>query len=86
MSAALKAKFEAAAAESKTLKERPSNDVLLKLYALYKQGSEGDNTGKRPGFTDMVGRAKFDAWAELKGTEQKVAMQQYIDLVKKLKG
>jgi diazepam-binding inhibitor (GABA receptor modulating acyl-CoA-binding protein) len=82
----LKKKFEAAAADSKKLPERPSNDVLLQLYALYKQGSEGDVEGKRPGFTDMVGRAKYDAWAAVKGTAAEDAMQQYIDLVKSLKG
>jgi acyl-CoA-binding protein len=82
----LKKKFEAAAADSKKLPERPSNDVLLQLYALYKQGSEGDVQGKRPGFTDMVGRAKYDAWAAVKGTSSEDAMQQYIDLVKSLKG
>ena len=81
----LKKKFEAAAADSKKLPERPSNDVLLQLYALYKQGSEGDVEGKRPGFTDMVGRAKYDAWAAVKGTEAEDAMQLYIDLVKSLK-
>ncbi len=81
----LKARFEAAAAASKTLSERPDNMTLLKLYALYKQGSEGDVQGKRPGFTDMVGRAKFDAWAELKGVAQDAAMQQYIDLVTALR-
>ena len=81
----LKKKFEAAAAASKKLPERPSNDVLLQLYALYKQGSEGDVEGKRPGFTDMVGRAKYDAWAAVKGTSAEDAMQQYIDLVKSLK-
>jgi acyl-CoA-binding protein len=82
----LSAKFEAAAVDSKKLPERPGNDVLLKLYALYKQGSEGDVEGKRPGFTDMVGRAKYDAWAAIKGTSQDDAMQQYIDLVNSLKG
>ena len=82
----LKKKFEAAAADSKKLPERPSNDVLLQLYALYKQGSEGDVQGKRPGFTNMVGRAKYDAWAAVKGTSSEDAMQQYIDLVKSLKG
>ncbi len=82
----LKKKFEAAVADSKKLSERPSNDVLLQLYALYKQGSEGDVEGKRPGFTDMVGRAKYDAWAAVKGTDSEDAMQQYIDLVNSLKG
>ncbi len=77
----LKAKFEAAAAQSKTLTERPDNATLLKLYALYKQGSTGDNSEKKPGFGDMVGRAKWDAWNGLKGTDSKDAMQQYIDLV-----
>jgi diazepam-binding inhibitor (GABA receptor modulator, acyl-CoA-binding protein) len=82
----LKAKFETAVADSKKLSERPGNDILLKLYALYKQGTEGDVSGKRPGFTDMVGRAKYDAWAALKGTAGEDAMQQYIDLVGSLKG
>ena len=63
----LKTKFEAAVANSKNLSERPDNMTLLKLYALYKQGSVGDNTDKKPGFTDMVGRAKWDAWNGLKG-------------------
>lgn len=81
----LKTQFEAAAADSKKLKERPSNDVMLQLYSLYKQATEGDCTGKRPGFTDMVGRAKFDAWAAIKGTAANDAMQKYVDLVKSLK-
>ena len=81
----LQNKFEAAMADSKTLTERPDNSTLLKLYALYKQGSEGDVEGKRPGFTDMVGRAKYDAWAAVKGTVSDDAMQQYIDLVAALK-
>lgn len=81
----LKARFEAAAADSKTLSERPDNATLLKLYSLYKQGSEGDVQGKRPGFTDMVGRAKYDAWASLQGTAPDLAMQQYIELVAALK-
>jgi acyl-CoA-binding protein len=80
----LKKKFEEAAGAVKKLKEDPGNDVKLQLYALYKQGSEGDVAGKRPGFTDMVGRAKFDAWAKVKGTTQDEAMKQYIALVKSL--
>lgn len=81
----LQARFEAAMADSKTLSERPDNVTLLKLYSLYKQGLEGDVQGKRPGFTDMIGRAKYDAWAELQGTAGEAAMQQYIDLVAALK-
>ena len=80
----LKNQFEAAAAASKNLSERPDNATLLKLYALYKQGSVGDNAEKKPGFGDMVGRAKWDAWNGLKGTDSKDAMQQYIDLVESL--
>ena len=80
----LNAQFEAAAAQSKTLSERPDNATLLKLYALYKQGSVGDNTEKKPGFGDMVGRAKWDAWNGLKGTASDEAKQQYIDLVESL--
>ncbi len=80
----LKKKFEAAAANSKNLSERPDNATLLKIYALYKQGSGGDNTDTKPGFGDMVGRAKWDAWNGLKGTSQDDAMQQYIDLIESL--
>jgi diazepam-binding inhibitor (GABA receptor modulating acyl-CoA-binding protein) len=81
----LKARFEQAVAESKQLPEKPDNMTLLKIYALYKQASSGDVEGKRPGFTDMVGRAKFDAWDGLKGTSADDAMQQYVDLIESLK-
>ena len=80
----LKTAFDKAMADSKNLSERPDNATLLKIYALYKQGSSGDNTEKKPGFTDMVARAKWDAWAKLKGTSQDDAMQQYIDLIAEL--
>jgi diazepam-binding inhibitor (GABA receptor modulating acyl-CoA-binding protein) len=82
----LKAQFERAVADSKTLSERPDNQTLLKLYALYKQAASGDVDGKRPGFTDMVGRAKWDAWNELKGTGTDDAMTQYVALIEELKG
>jgi diazepam-binding inhibitor (GABA receptor modulator, acyl-CoA-binding protein) len=82
----LKAKFEQAVADSKNLPERPDNQTLLKLYALYKQASTGDVEGKRPGFTDMVGRAKWDAWSEIKGTSNEDAMKQYVSLIDELKG
>jgi len=78
--------FQQAQADSKNLPERPDNMTLLKIYALFKQGSTGDVEGDRPGFTDMVGRAKYDAWAGLKGTSQEEAQQQYIDLIEELKG
>lgn len=80
----LKSLFEAAVANSKNLSERPDNATLLKIYALYKQATEGDVEGKKPGFGDMVGRAKWDAWNGFKGTEKDAAMQQYIDLVQSL--
>jgi len=82
---ALKASFEKAVAESKELPEKPDNQTLLKIYGLYKQATEGDNAGKRPGFTDMVGRAKYDAWAEQKGKAANAAMQEYVDLIESLK-
>ena len=82
----LETQFAQALADSKTLTERPDNATLLKLYALYKQATDGDASGKRPGFTDMVGRAKFDAWAEIKGTSKDDAMQQYVSLIEDLKG
>ena len=81
----LKSQFEKAVADSKSLPEKPDNATLLKLYALYKQGSGGDVDGKRPGFTDMVGRAKWDAWNELKGKSGAEAMQEYVDLIESLK-
>ena len=82
----LKAAFDAAVANSKTFAERPDNQTLLKIYALFKQATEGDVSGKRPGFTDLVGRAKFDAWAGLQGTSSETAMQSYIDLIAALRG
>ena len=81
----LKARFEKAVAEYKSLPARPDNANLLKIYALYKQSTDGDNTGKRPGFTDLVGRAKFDAWKGMEGTSNEQAMQNYIDLIESLK-
>ncbi|MBX3620224.1 MAG: acyl-CoA-binding protein [Rhizobacter sp.] len=81
----LQAKFEQARADSKNLPERPDNMTLLQLYALYKQGSVGDVEGKRPGFTEMVERAKYDAWATMKGKSKEEAMQGYIDLIESLK-
>ena len=80
----LKALFEKAAAESKNLTERPDNDTLLKLYALFKQGTSGDASGKRPGMMDFVGRAKYDAWAEIQGMSNEEAMQKYVDLINRL--
>ena len=82
----LKTRFDQAMADSKSLPEKPDNMTLLKIYALYKQASAGDAEGKRPGFTDMVGRAKFDAWEALKGSAKEAAMQQYVDLIEELKG
>ena len=80
----LNAAFEAAKANSENLSERPNNATLLKIYALYKQATVGDNTEKKPSFSDMVGRAKWDAWNALKGTEADAAKQQYIDLIASL--
>ena len=80
----LKAAFEAAVANSKNLSERPDNATLLKIYGLYKQATAGDNSEKKPGFGDMVGRAKWDAWNGLKGTSNDDAMQQYVDLIESL--
>jgi diazepam-binding inhibitor (GABA receptor modulator, acyl-CoA-binding protein) len=81
----LKAAFDKAVAESKSLPEKPDNMTLLKIYSLYKQATEGDVEGKRPGFTDLVGRAKYDAWAAVKGKGKDEAMQEYIDLIEDLK-
>ena len=80
----LKALFEQAAKDVQALAERPDNDTLLRLYGLYKQGSEGDVSGPKPGFFDFVGTAKYEAWSKLQGTRQEQAMQDYVDLVRKL--
>nr|WP_294906025.1 acyl-CoA-binding protein [uncultured Lacibacter sp.] len=79
--------FEEAVAESKTLSEKPSNETLLQLYSLYKQGSEGDVNIDAPSNPfDFVAKAKYEAWEALKGKTKEEAMKEYIDLVSKLKG
>lgn len=80
----LEKKFENVADRAQNLPEKPSNDELLKMYALYKQATEGDVSGERPGLTDFQGRAKYDAWAEREGMDEREAMQQYIDFVESL--
>ncbi len=80
----LRARFEAAAQAVQNLSRRPDNDTLLQLYALYKQATSGDVSGKRPGMFDPVGRAKYDAWAQRKGMDAATAMQAYIDLAESL--
>jgi diazepam-binding inhibitor (GABA receptor modulator, acyl-CoA-binding protein) len=82
----LRSTFEKAAQEAQKLPKRPDNAMMLKLYALYKQSTAGSVSGKRPGFTDPVGQAKYDAWTKVKGLTQEEAMQAYIDLVARLKG
>ena len=81
----IRKQFDAAAAASKNLKERPDNNTMLKLYALFKQATVGDVEGKRPGFTDMVGRAKYDAWAAAKGKTADEARREYTALIHSLK-
>jgi diazepam-binding inhibitor (GABA receptor modulating acyl-CoA-binding protein) len=81
----LKARFEQALADSKLLPAKPDNETLLKMYSLFKQGSVGDAQGDRPGMMDFVGRAKYDAWASLKGKTSDQAQQAYVDLIESLK-
>ncbi|MDR6467117.1 acyl-CoA-binding protein [Paraburkholderia graminis] len=81
----LDTQFTQAQEDVKQLPERPGNLTLLRLYALFKQASEGDVQGDKPGFTDIVGKYKYDAWAALKGTAQDAAKQQYVELVESLK-
>jgi len=76
--------FRSAAERATKLSKRPSNDILLKLYALYKQGREGDVKGDRPGFADFEARAKFDAWDKIKAKSNDEAKQEYIALVENL--
>ncbi len=77
--------FQKAVATSQQLTKRPSNEELLELYALYKQATDGDVSGDRPGGFDFKAIAKFDAWAEKKGLSKEKAMQDYVALVAKLK-
>ncbi len=83
--AKLKSAFEKAVKDSKQLPEKPDNQTLLKIYSLYKQATEGDVQGKRPGLMDMVGRAKYDAWAAIEGKSADDAMKEYVDLIESLK-
>ncbi len=82
----LQTQFEKVAAEVMELSQRPDDKTLLKLYGLYKQVTEGNIQGKRPGFTDVKGRAKYDAWSRLRGKSPEWAMGEYIKLVTKLQG
>lgn len=81
----LKSTFEAAVANSSKLSERPDNATLLRIYGLYKQATQGDVQGAKPGFSDLVGRAKWDAWNQQKGASTDAAMQAYVDLIESLR-
>ena len=82
----LQQQFEQAAAQSKALAQKPSNETLLQLYSLYKQSTEGDNITDPPANSfDFVAKAKYEAWSALKGKSKEAAMQEYINLVNKLK-
>ena len=82
----INSRFEQASVAAKSLPARPDNDTLLQLYAFYKQGSDGDVSGAKPGFFDFVAVAKYEAWERLKGFSQEEAQKQYIELVTKLGG
>ena len=77
--------FQAAQANSRLLAERPDNPTLLKIYGLFKQATAGDNTEKKPSFSDIVARAKWDAWTSRKGLSADQAKQQYIELIESLR-
>ena len=81
----LKPRFEQAVEDSKALPEKPDNMTLLRIYALYKQASAGDVADPRPGYAELVGRAKWEAWNALKGKDSAAAMAEYIDLIESLK-
>lgn len=81
-----KERFDKALEQVKTLPERPANNELLDLYGLFKQATDGDVQGKRPGMLDLKGRAKYDAWASRRGMAREEAMKAYADYVDKLLG
>ncbi|MBU1357817.1 MAG: acyl-CoA-binding protein [Gammaproteobacteria bacterium] len=85
MSDDLNARFETAQADSRLLPERPDNPTLLKIYGLFKQATAGDNTEKKPSFSDVVARAKWEAWTAQKGVSSDQAKQGYIELIESLK-
>ncbi len=80
----LQAEFDRAVADSRKLDQRPDNPTLLKIYGLYKQGTSGDVAVAKPGFSDLVGRAKWDAWNAVKGMPQEDAMRAYVALIRSL--
>jgi diazepam-binding inhibitor (GABA receptor modulator, acyl-CoA-binding protein) len=80
----LQAEFESAVADSRKLSQRPDNTTLLRIYGLYKQATEGDVAVTKPGFSDLVGRAKWDAWAAVKGASRDEAMRRYVELIRSL--
>ena len=82
----IKSTFQKAVVASKSIPTRPDNDTMLKLYALFKQASDGDVSGDKPGFFDFVATAKYEAWEQIKGLSSDDAMKQYTDLVTKLGG
>ena len=83
----LNQQFEKAAVDSKNLSSKPDNDTLLQLYSLYKQSTEGDVSGEAPSNPfDFVSKAKYEAWASIKGKAKEIAMNEYVELVNKLKG
>jgi diazepam-binding inhibitor (GABA receptor modulator, acyl-CoA-binding protein) len=82
----VKAEFEKAAQDVQKLPKKPDDKTMLSLYAFYKQATVGDVKGSRPSGFDMVGKAKYDAWAKLKGTSADMAMQAYVEVVKRLQG
>ncbi len=77
--------FETAVKQATELPKRPDDDTLLKIYALYKQATQGDVSGEQPGFMDFVARAKFDAWSELRGMTSSLAQLQYVEIITKLR-
>ncbi|MGQ0384008.1 MAG: acyl-CoA-binding protein [Gammaproteobacteria bacterium] len=81
----LEERFHSAAAESKNLKQRPDNETLLEIYSYFKQATEGDVSGGKPGAIDFVARAKYEAWQARKGMSRDVAMKAYIKLIDHLK-
>ncbi|HET6604164.1 MAG TPA: acyl-CoA-binding protein [Xanthomonadaceae bacterium] len=82
----LEARFQQAAQDVQKLDDEPDNNVKLRLYALYKQATEGDIKGEKPGFFDFVGTAKYEAWEKVKGTDREEAMRQYVAQVERLTG
>lgn len=61
-----------------TINFSPNNTQKLKLYAFYKQATQGNISGECPSVIHMVERAKWQAWNAIKNMSKEQAMESYL--------